>query len=370
MHHHKVCKEFQCIQQLQLHDTAMYLDNMPPSGAAVQNIMNPMIIPKEISRDNITGVLQSTVAGLEQTFAATYQSMLTNLNQSVQMLHTLNALMDEFLKQNLKIQSDVSLDKGKDGEVLFRILITNSCRFPLPQLKLSLQFVRPKVMNPISHAPTIKLHSLHIYTQNKQLHNIQPSFNGPKVFTNNQEASDIAPNTTHIYRFSVALPERAQYEATVTASFPSPGSTKEQIVIHSFLIPFLHQCTRTQAVSSSLHDTRNNIESEMNSFLFRKLFRIPSLASINEHSCFVVVSKDKTLVQLQVLGVSLTNPENIRIILSALTDGPHITQEITGDPQTPIHKFVDNELRYLGSSYDESNTANALHITTGSSLVT
>eukprot|EP00658_Telonema_sp_P-2_P054193 TRINITY_DN43129_c0_g1_i1.p1 TRINITY_DN43129_c0_g1~~TRINITY_DN43129_c0_g1_i1.p1 ORF type:complete len:347 (-),score=84.96 TRINITY_DN43129_c0_g1_i1:277-1206(-) len=87
----------------------------------------------------VLDALQTTVHGLQGTLATAMRDSATKLNTSVQMMESMNNLMEEYLARSVVLETLVLPSSQGDGGFGVRVKLRNNCQFGLERLTLVLE---------------------------------------------------------------------------------------------------------------------------------------------------------------------------------------------------------------------------------------
>ncbi|CAB4404557.1 unnamed protein product, partial [Rhizophagus irregularis] len=172
-------------------------------------------------------LLQNSIQGVQNSFSSVYTTLAANLKQSLEMTHTMNSVMEQFLLSNLRITSNITQihkleTRGNFIPSLLTITIINSGQFPIPNISCSITFVKKDHNEPVNIGVECKESIKRGITNPDSETTSISSIFVPKTSTTTSIFT-LSPQTQIIEKLKLAPSEFCQYNAKVNVRFASPG---------------------------------------------------------------------------------------------------------------------------------------------------
>eukprot|EP00742_Colponemidia_sp_Colp-10_P006940 GILJ01007449.1.p1 GENE.GILJ01007449.1~~GILJ01007449.1.p1 ORF type:complete len:260 (-),score=36.11 GILJ01007449.1:323-1102(-) len=188
--------------------------------------------------------------------------MMGNLSQNMQMVATMNSMMEELLTQSLRIASEVeNSPHGGSADVRIQLRVVNSCRLPIRNIRLKMSFFPRGHEDDVSVPATVSQGTQHAGLSDEILAGQPFHLDGQCAVAG---------------LLSLTLPEVHQYNVHVTASFPSPGTGVELVSASRFGIYLVHQLQITSRTDDeAMVVPQEAIGVQVDAMLIRRLFQVP-----------------------------------------------------------------------------------------------
>ncbi|RUP13318.1 hypothetical protein BC936DRAFT_139750 [Jimgerdemannia flammicorona] len=220
-----------------------------------------------------------------------------NLKQSLEMTQTMNSVMEQFLQSSIKIMvSERDLLRVPSGPTDTKILqstdtpsqptlviaITNTSQFPIHNVSGQISFQPPSAdLDQASLSPSPPTIALTLLTSTRRA--IRPpttSVTAPALFMTPPALTTLVPLTRHTETVRLVPSVLAQFNATVTLRFPSPGTGKALGVEHGFGVYLADQ------LSKHVHPSSDPVSAPWDTEGSATLTRSYSVGFLREIMCF------------------------------------------------------------------------------------
>ncbi|POG81230.1 hypothetical protein GLOIN_2v107859 [Rhizophagus irregularis DAOM 181602=DAOM 197198] len=204
-----------------------------------------LIVKATECKKTMATLLQNSIQGVQNSFSSVYTTLAANLKQSLEMTHTMNSVMEQFLLSNLRIKT-----RGNFIPSLLTITIINSGQFPIPNISCSITFVKKDHNEPVNIGVECKESIKRGITDPDSETTSISSIFVPKTSTTTSIFT-LSPQTQIIEKLKLAPSEFCQYNAKVNVRFASPGTGELLQKEHSFGLYLIDQSCYRRIISLS-----------------------------------------------------------------------------------------------------------------------
>mmetsp|Transcript_4731 Transcript_4731/g.6712 ORF Transcript_4731/g.6712 Transcript_4731/m.6712 type:complete len:288 (-) Transcript_4731:167-1030(-) len=268
--------------------------------------------------------MEDSMTAIGGTLNATYKAMAANVQRSMQMASSVNAMMEQYMCRSVDIETFVENVESNPNEILIHISITSHNTVPLKGCKLKLELFNPegkkKVPFDVEYERRPKL-GTQTPEQKCEMKAKDPTIIEPNFV--------MQPGSLQ-WILTLEIKQMIQCNGHIELTFPSIGTGKTLKVEHTFGLYLIHRCRRSWFKN---HDnkSRPGLSLSFNGGFLRNFFRVPHnegitpasafKLSVAGHSILLPVKKvHKAEVELYVcmLGANFPKEEVVESILLEL----------------------------------------------------
>jgi hypothetical protein len=231
----------------------------------------------------LASTLERAVSGIQGAMMAGYQSLAANLQQTAQMMASMNAMMEELVLRSVAVRT--RLAPAGDGAVALVAEVANLSKVPLESVHVSLSFAAPGS----GEAQDVRVCDLRCGAAVAAAADAAPS-----------ELAGLALGAHETLRVTATLRPRrfAQANGALVVSFASPGTGRPLSTRHAFGLYLLHQ-SRTHVESQAAPLDEGAVRARASLAALRLAFTVPAARALAPGSVLTAEGAERVRVRVE-----------------------------------------------------------------------
>uniref|UniRef100_A0A7S0D3F9 Uncharacterized protein n=1 Tax=Amorphochlora amoebiformis TaxID=1561963 RepID=A0A7S0D3F9_9EUKA len=240
------------------------------------------------------------------TLSATYKAMASNVQRSMQMAASMNAMMEQYLCRSVDINTFVQGFQSDGSEISVQITLNNQSHLPIPGCTLSLSLASPEDQKSIPFEMECESRpSLNLIPENK----VELKKRDPNVL---QKGFTLAPGKLQ-WTVTLEVKQMRPCNGKIEISFPSIGTRRMLSVQHIFGVYLIHRCQRTW-VKQHQEKIGLSVAVSFDGGFLRSFFKVPHEDGIVPGSAFKLSVAGHTIL----LAVKSVNGPDVWVLVHML----------------------------------------------------